>query len=92
MRSDLSLTITLPEEIAEMVRFKVESGEFPSENAVVLEGLRTMSLRDNALELWLKDEVLPAHDAIKAEPSRAVPIEKVRASLNAAYQSFTKTI
>jgi antitoxin ParD1/3/4 len=91
MRTDLSLTITLPEEISEMVRFKVDSGEFASENEVVLEGLRTMSLRDNELESWLNDEVLPAYDAIEADPSRAVPIAKVRASLASAYQSLTKT-
>lgn len=91
MNPDLSLTITLPEEIAEMVRLKVESGEFPSENEVILEGLRTMSLRDNELESWLNDEVLPAYDAIKADPSRAVPIEKVRVSLASAYQALSKT-
>jgi hypothetical protein len=39
--------------------------------------------RDRAVESWLKDQVGPAYDALKADPSRAVTVNQVRARLAA---------
>jgi hypothetical protein len=39
--------------------------------------------RDRAVESWLHNQVGPAYDALKANPSRAVTIEDVRAKLAA---------
>jgi putative addiction module CopG family antidote len=70
-----------------MVRAKVESGEYASESEVIRDGLRTLQLHERALESWLREQVAPAYDAIKADPSRAVSAEKVRAALAAAHKS-----
>jgi putative addiction module CopG family antidote len=90
MRTTRQLSITLPDEMAEMVRAKVESGEYASESEVIREGLRALQLHERALESWLKDQVTVAYDALKADPSRAVSIENVRASLVAARKSSRK--
>ena len=87
MRTTQQFSITLPHEMAEMVRTKVESGEYASESEVIRDGLRALEMRDRALEAWLREDVAAAYDAMKADPSRAVPAEKVRASLAAAHKS-----
>ncbi len=90
MRTTQQFSITLPHKIAEMVRAKVESGEYASESEVIRDGLRALQLHERALEAWLREQVAPAYDAMKADPSRAVPAEKVRASLAAARKSSLK--
>ena len=41
--------------------------------------------RDRAVESWLHDQVGPAYDALKADPSRAVTADQVRARLAAEH-------
>jgi putative addiction module CopG family antidote len=90
MRTTKQLSITLPHEMAEMVRTKVESGEYASESEVIRDGLRSLQLHERALETWLREQVAPTYDAMKADPSRAVSSEKVRASLAAAHDSLLR--
>jgi len=73
--------------MAQIVRAKVASGEYASESEVIRDGLRALQLHERALETFLREQVAPAYDAIKADPSRAVSGEKVRASLAAARRS-----
>ena len=87
MRTTRQLSITLPDEMAAMVRSKVESGEYASESEVIREGLRALQRHDRALDLWLKEHAAAAYDALKADPSRGVPVERVRAALAAARKS-----
>lgn len=79
MRSTQSLSITLPLEMAQMVKDKVASGEYATESEVIRDGLRTLAARDAAVEKWLREEVAPAYDAHKAEPSRALPLDEAMA-------------
>lgn len=78
MRSTQSLSITLPLEMARMVKAKVKSGEYATESEVIRDGLRTLVARDAALEKWLTDQVVPTIEAIDAGTMRTVPIEDVR--------------
>ena len=87
MRTTQQFSITLPHKIAEMVRAKVESGEYASESEVIRDGLRALDMRERALDTWLRDQVAPAYDAMKADPSRAVSAKKVRATLATARKS-----
>jgi antitoxin ParD1/3/4 len=66
MRTTQSLSITLPFEMAQMVKSKVSSGEYATESEVIRDGLRTLAARDAAVEKWLIEEVAPAYDAWKA--------------------------
>jgi len=81
MRTTQQFSITVPNEMADMIRAKVQSGEYASESEVFRDGLRALQARDRALEKWIRDEVVPAYDAMKADPSRGIPIEEVRARL-----------
>ncbi|MDR3517126.1 MAG: type II toxin-antitoxin system ParD family antitoxin [Azospirillaceae bacterium] len=83
MRSTQQFSITLPNEMADLVKAKVAAGEYATESEVIRDGLRVLLARDRAVENWLKDLVGPAYDALKADPSRAVTVDQVRARLAA---------
>jgi putative addiction module CopG family antidote len=68
MRTTQSLSITLPHEMAQMVKAKVSSGEYATESEVIRDGLRTLAARDAAVEKWLIDEVVPTYDRVMADP------------------------
>lgn len=72
MRSTRSLSITLPNEMADMVRRKVASGEYATESEVIRDGLRILSARDQVVERWLGRDVLPILQANEADASRLV--------------------
>ena len=81
MRSTQQMSITLPNEMAQLVREKVASGEYASESEVIRDGLRSLVARDRALEDWLRGDVARAYDALRANPKSAVPLKQVRAAL-----------
>ena len=90
MRTTQQLSITLTHEMAEMVRAKVQSGEYASESEVVRDGLRALRVRERALDSWLRETVAPTYNAMKSNPSRALSTKKVRASLATAHKSSRK--
>ena len=81
MRTTQQLSITLPNDMADVVKIKVRSGEYASESEVIRDGLRALLARDRAVESWLHTQVGPAYDALKAEPSRAITAGQVRERL-----------
>jgi len=85
MRSTQQFSITLPHDMANLVKSKVEAGEYATESEVIRDGLRTLMARDQAIESWLHTEVGKAYDALKADPSRGLTAEQVRESLAAEY-------
>ena len=90
MRTTQQLSITLPNEMADLVRAKVATGEYATESEVIRDGLRTLLARDRAVEGWLREQVAPAYDALKADPSRAVSADDVRATLSAEHKKAAK--
>lgn len=86
MRSTQQLSITLPNEMAELVRAKVATGEYATESEVIRDGLRTLLARDRAVEEWLRGTVAPAYDALRADPSRGVSPAHVRSALSKAHK------
>jgi putative addiction module CopG family antidote len=89
MRTTQQFSITLPNKMAEAVKAKVASGEYATESEVIRDGLRVLIARDRAVENWLREQVGPAYDALKADPSRAVTADQVRARLAAEHESAT---
>ena len=81
MRSTRQLSITLPYEMADAVKARVETGDYASESEVIREGLRALASREAALEHWLRTEVVDIYDRMKADPARAIPIEEVQGRL-----------
>ena len=78
-------TFSLAEEQAEFIDAKVASGDYASASEVVRAGIRALKDQDAAIERWLREEVAPAYDELKANPSLAVPLETVRAELKARH-------
>lgn len=81
MRTTQQFSITLPNEMADIVKSKVATGEYATESEVIRDGLRSLMARDHAVETWLLGQVGAAYDALKAEPARAVTVAGVRARL-----------
>ncbi len=81
MRTTQQLSITLPNDMADVVKIKVRSGEYASDSEVIRDGLRALLARDRAIESWLHTQVASAYDALKTDPSRAVTVGQVRERL-----------
>lgn len=83
MASAEKRTFSLPSEHTTFIDEKVASGEYASGSEVIRAGLRALQERDAAIERWLRDEVVPAYDAIKSDPSRGIAAQKVFDDLRA---------
>jgi antitoxin ParD1/3/4 len=81
MRTTQALSITLPKEMARMVKAKVASGEYASESEVVRDGLRALSAHDAVVEAWLRTEVVPTYERIKANPDKLVGMDEASKQL-----------
>lgn len=81
MRTTRQMSVTLPHEMADLVRAKVVSGEYASESEVIREGLRALAARDRAVEAWLREKVAPAYDRLQADPDSALTPDEVRSRL-----------
>ena len=66
MRTTQQLSITLPNDMADVVKAKVRTGEYASESEVIRDGLRALLARDRAIDNCLHQQVGPAYDALKA--------------------------
>jgi antitoxin ParD1/3/4 len=72
-----SLSVTLPREMARLVKEKVASGSYATESEVISDGLRALQERDAAVEGWLRTEGVARYDAYHADPSRGIPADRV---------------
>ena len=81
MRTTQQLSITLPKEMADAVKDRVRSGEYATESEVIRDGLRALLARDQAVEKWLRDTVVPAAEALRADPGQALTAVEVREHL-----------
>jgi putative addiction module CopG family antidote len=71
-----AIAISLPIDMAEMVKSKVASGEYATESEVIRDGLRTLAARDAAVERWLRDEVAPLTTPIRQTPRVPSPLRR----------------
>lgn len=90
MPSPEKRTFSLPTEQAGYIDALVASGTYASGSEVVRAGLRALQERDAAVEKWLRDEVLGVYDAMRSNPARAIPAEKVFATIRARHADRLK--
>ena len=83
-------TISLAAEQAAFIDSKVSSGAYASASEVVRAGLRALQERDAAVERWLRAEVAPTHDAMKADPSRGISVDRAFAEVRARHAAKRK--
>ena len=70
-------TISLSSEQGAFIDRLVESGDYTTASEVVRDGLRALQERKNAVERWLREEVAPTYDRMKADPSRGISSEEM---------------
>ena len=70
------MSITLPLEMAKMVKSKVASGAYATESEVIRDGLRALQEREAAMESWLRTEGVARYDAYQADPARGMPADR----------------
>ncbi len=70
-------TFDLAPEQAAFIDAQVARGAFESGDEVVSEGLRELQERDAEVERWLREEVAPTYDEMKAHPERAISGEQL---------------
>ena len=81
MRTTKQLSITLPNSMADALKERVASGAYASESEVVRDGLRALFAREEAIEAWMRSEIVAAYDELRADPSRAISSEEMRIHL-----------
>lgn len=82
-----SFHVTLPHDVAQMVRDKVASGAYESESDVIRDGLRALQARDAVVERWLRDEVVPTFDRVASGQEKLIPAEDVFSGLESRYHA-----
>ena len=81
MRTTRQMSVTLPLEMADIVRARVESAEYASEREVIGEGLRSLAACERSVESWLRNQVVPAYDRPSAVAAASMSADQVRARL-----------
>ncbi len=87
MRNTSTISITLPHDMAAMVKEKVASGEYATESEVIRDGLRILKARDEMMEAWLRDEVAKSYDDFAAGKEGGIPGDEMMVKLRANYRA-----
>ena len=77
MSSNSKLIFNLSEEDVAFIDAKIATGDFASTSEVIAEGIRALQARDETLEAWLRNDVVPTYTAMKADPSRGLNADAV---------------
>jgi putative addiction module CopG family antidote len=86
MRNTQPISITLPLDMAAMVKAKVASGDYATESDVIRDGLRARLARDAAVEKWLQSDVAKSYDEFIADPKIGSPASDIMARLRESYR------
>jgi antitoxin ParD1/3/4 len=70
-------TFSLPAEQAAFIDAQVKSGAYATSSEVIRAGLRALQERDAAVERWLREEVVPTYERMKADPRRGISAEEM---------------
>lgn len=78
-------SVDLREEDARYVDELISSGAYGSAAEAIGAGLS--ALREARRQQWIDDEIAPAYERAKADPSRLIPAEQVFANLRARHEA-----
>ena len=76
-------TVTLLAAQASYIDAQVTRGKYASACSVVRAGLRALQEREAEVDRWLGEDVAPVHDAMTADPSGGIPLDRVMRNLRA---------
>ena len=77
MRNTRPISVTLTHDMSAMVKAKVASGEYATESEVIRDGLRSLQARDQAVERWLRTEVVRSHEELATNPEKAIAASEI---------------
>jgi Arc/MetJ-type ribon-helix-helix transcriptional regulator len=77
-------------EMADVVKAKVRVGEYANESDDARDEPHALLTRNCAVGRWVREQAGPAYDKLKADPSRAVTADHVRARLASPWSSARK--
>ncbi len=83
-------TFSLPMEHSAFIDAKVKSGSYASSSEVIRAGLRALQERDDAVERWLKESVVPTYDAVKDGSMATVPVGDAFDDIRKRHQQATE--
>lgn len=83
--------VSLATEDDAFIEAQIRSGSYSSASEVVGAGLRALQDEEAAIETWLREDVAPVYDAMKADPSRGVPARTVFEAIRARHDARMKT-
>lgn len=72
--------------MAAVLKERVASEAYASESEIIREGPRALFSREDAVQQWLRTEVVAAYDDLRADPSRAISPEGMRIHLAALHE------
>lgn len=90
MRTTQQLSITLPIAMAKRLKERVSTGEYASESEVVRDALRSLMAREEAMEKWLRNDVMAAYQEAQNNPDSLLDSKQVRARLSALRNRMEK--
>jgi antitoxin ParD1/3/4 len=91
MAASAKRTFSLPVEQSRYIDSLVETGAYATSSEVIRSGLRALQERDAAIERWLRDEVVTTAAAMRADPSSAIPIDRVFNEIRTLHAERMKT-
>jgi antitoxin ParD1/3/4 len=90
MAASQKRTFSLPASQSKYIDKKVKSGSYASGSEVVRAGLRALRERDQAMERWLREEVVPVYEELEADPTQVVSDDQVAESLLAEHKKHMR--
>ena len=77
MASEANRTIVLAEDQSSIIDDMIRSGRFRTETEVVSASLLALQKEDAALDHWLREDVVPVVEAMRADPKRGRTVDEV---------------
>ncbi len=90
MQLEDRLNITLSPEMTRRIRAKLATGRYQDELEVIEDGLDALEPHDAGLERWLQEEIFPAYEQLRKDPSIALSVDQVRSSLAVLHEKAMK--
>jgi len=87
MAATVRRSFELSKDQADLIDRKVSQGEFASADEVVQAGLAALAEQDAVVERWLREEVVPVVEDMKAHPERGMPAKQVFDEIRALAKS-----
>lgn len=76
-------SVPVPDHLGRLIDEMVARGDYPDAGAVMQAAIQVLRDRDDAVEQWLRDEVAPTFDAMKADPARGIKAVDVETAIAA---------